>query len=89
MEIKICKISGNDKERIGLFGRWILTDENRVIVITLTKVDGKFVGQQWGMDKRDNDIESLRLKLEPIKKKYYALKEVDKLIQKYIPNWKK
>ena len=88
MEVKVSKITGNDKERIGLFGRWVLTDSEKTIVISLNKIDKGFEVQQWGMDKEDNDIESLRMLLGPIAKKFYALKEVDKQIRVYTPNWK-
>ncbi len=89
MDIKVSKITGNDKDRIGLFGRWTLTDSEKTIVISLTKEPKGFFIQQWAMDKDDNDIESLCMLLGPIAKKFYALKEVDKQIQNYSPQWKK
>lgn len=72
---------------IGLIHRWVLTGDDKTIVITVNKVDEGFDIRQWAMDKDGNDIESDQLLTTPFKKKYYAMEEVNKMIKVYLPSW--
>lgn len=85
MEVSIYKGRKNDLV-IGLIRRYVITGEDKTIVISIKKTDKEFSILQYGFDKKGEFIEDLEFTVTH-KKKYFAIQEANKMVQKYVPTF--
>ena len=85
---KVTEYKGTKNDLvIGLVNRFVISDGDKTVVISLTKNDKGFLILQYGFNKEGEEIENLNLISNPFKKKYYAMKDIKGMIKKYLPTY--